>query len=271
VTTAKIRLTGEQETMLATLYGRALDARSAEPVLGDTYAARLVERIDYDFDRMRVDPGRAATIAARARHLDRWTTDFLARHAAASVLHLGCGLDARADRVAPGPDVRWYDVDHPEVIDVRRRLYPPVDGRHTVGASLDEVGWLDQVPADRPTLVVAEGLVMYLTADEVTRLFATVTDRFPGGEVAFDAFSRLGIRLQRLNRQVQTAGATLHWGIDHHAELERTVPRLRCAEELSVFDAPDIARLPRGYRRLARLTWLLPPLHRMARYLRYTY
>lgn len=257
--------------MLATLYGRALDARSTEPVLGDTYAAELVERIDYDFDRMRVDPGRAATIAARARHLDRWTGEFLARHEAATVLHLGCGLDARVDRVAPGPDVRWYDVDHPGVIDVRRRLYPEVAGRHTVGASLDEVGWLDEIPADLPTLVVAEGLVMYLSTDEVVRLFATVVDRFPGGEVAFDAFSRLGIRLQKLNRQVQTAGATLHWGIDDHTELERAVPRLRCVDELSAFDAPDIDRLPGRYRRMARVTWLLPPLHRMARYLRYTY
>lgn len=257
--------------MLATLYGRALDARSAEPVLGDTYAAELVERIDYDFDRMRVDPGRAATIAARARHLDRWTGEFLARHEAATVLHLGCGLDARADRVAPGPDVHWYDVDHPEVIDVRRRLYPEVAGRQAVGASLDEVGWLDEIPADLPTLVVAEGLVMYLTTDEVVRLFATVVDRFPGGEVTFDAFSRLGIRLQKLNRQVQTAGATLHWGIDDHAELERAIPRLRCVDELSAFDAPDIDLLPGRYRRMARVTWLLPPLHRMARYLRYTY
>jgi O-methyltransferase involved in polyketide biosynthesis len=268
---AKIRLTEEKETMLATLYGRALDARSATPVLGDEVAATLIERIDYDFDRMRVDPGRAATVAARARQLDRWTEQFLVRHPTATVLHLGAGLDARADRVAPGPDVRWYDVDHPEVIDLRHQLFPAVPGRYSIGVSLAGSDWLGEVPADRPTLVVAEGLTMYLTPEQGIALFRAVVDRFGSGQLVFDAFSRLGIRLQRINRQVQAAGATLHWGIDRHQELERAIPRLHCLDELGAFDAPDIARLPDRYRTMARLARLVPPLRRMARYLRYEY
>lgn len=269
--TDKIQLTEEKETMLATLYGRALDARSAAPVLGDRSAVRLVEAIDYDFARMRVDAGRAATVAARARQLDRWTEQFLTRYPAATVLHLGAGLDARADRVRPGPDVRWYDVDHPDVIALRHRLYPETAGRHTVGVSLAGTDWLDAVPADRPTLVVAEGLTMYLTAEQGIDLFGAVVDRFGRGQLVFDAFSRLGIRLQRLNRQVQAAGATLHWGIDDPDELVRAIPRLRCLDELGAFDAPDIARLPGRYRTMARLARHLPPLRRMARYLRYEY
>src|ERR1700722_2920006 len=46
-----ITLTGTQETMLATLYGRALDSRSRNSVLNDTAAGDAVERIDYDFGK----------------------------------------------------------------------------------------------------------------------------------------------------------------------------------------------------------------------------
>ncbi|WP_220449281.1 class I SAM-dependent methyltransferase [Nonomuraea longispora] len=74
--------------------------------------------------------GDAVTVAMRARHLDDWTRDFLAEHPAAIVLHLGCGMDTRAHRVGPGPGVHWYDVDFPEVIDLRERLYPARE-RHT--------------------------------------------------------------------------------------------------------------------------------------------
>ena len=35
---AKVHLTKEKETLLPTLYGKALDSRSAHPILGDTFA-----------------------------------------------------------------------------------------------------------------------------------------------------------------------------------------------------------------------------------------
>jgi O-methyltransferase involved in polyketide biosynthesis len=66
----KITLTGAPETMLATLYGKALDSRSPRSILRDHQAERAVRRIDYDFRRSGDDPHdgsrrRAAREAAR--------------------------------------------------------------------------------------------------------------------------------------------------------------------------------------------------------------
>jgi O-methyltransferase involved in polyketide biosynthesis len=47
--------------------------------------------------------------------------EFMARHPNAVVAHLGCGLDTRFERVDDGR-VTWYDLDLPEVMDLRRRL-----------------------------------------------------------------------------------------------------------------------------------------------------
>lgn len=89
----KITLTGAQETMLATLYGKALDSHSANSILRDHQADKVIQRIDYDFRKTGVKATTAAGVALRAKQLDDWTAEFLADHQEATVLHLACGLD----------------------------------------------------------------------------------------------------------------------------------------------------------------------------------
>ncbi|HBY99418.1 MAG TPA: hypothetical protein DEP84_36685 [Chloroflexi bacterium] len=120
----KVHFTTEKETMLMTLYGRALQSRSKDPILQDKWAEDAVNRIDYDFGKLKMREHRTLLIAIRAKQLDLWTTRYLADHPNATVLHLGCGLDSRIYRIDPPASVRWFDVDYPEVIELRRRLYP---------------------------------------------------------------------------------------------------------------------------------------------------
>lgn len=239
----KVTLHGAPETMLATLYGRALDSRAPVPVLGDDEADRTVRRIDYDFRRTGMTRTSAAGVALRAKLLDDWTAEFLERHPVCTVLHLACGLDSRVRRIGPGPSVRWVDVDLPEVVDLRRRLVPrPAGDYRVIGASVTDPRWLGEVPADRPAVVVFEGLSMYLRKEDGKRLVQAVTGRFPAGELLFDAFSSLGIRLQKLVPLVRHAEATLYWAVDDPAELEGWHEGLRCLDAVRAFDAPGIAR-----------------------------
>ena len=46
-------LTGVSETALLTLNGRAHQARQPKPILDDPMAIRLVDAIDFDFDKWR--------------------------------------------------------------------------------------------------------------------------------------------------------------------------------------------------------------------------
>jgi O-methyltransferase involved in polyketide biosynthesis len=87
------------------------------------------------------------------------------------VLHLGCGLDSRVFRIDPPYTVRWYDIDMPDGIKLLRRLYPERHDYTLVGSSVTDFHWLDEIPADRPVLVVAEGLVQYLSEKEGLALF----------------------------------------------------------------------------------------------------
>ncbi|CCV05358.1 Tetracenomycin polyketide synthesis O-methyltransferase tcmP (fragment) [Mesorhizobium metallidurans STM 2683] len=65
------------------------------------------------------------------------------------MLHLGCGLDTRIFRVDPPQGVEWFDVDYPEVIELRRKLYPSRDHYHRVASSVTEPDWPAEVPGNR--------------------------------------------------------------------------------------------------------------------------
>jgi len=45
----KVNLTGARETLLMTLYGKALESRLPDSLLRDRFADEAVRKIDYDF------------------------------------------------------------------------------------------------------------------------------------------------------------------------------------------------------------------------------
>lgn len=268
----KITFTGAPETMLATLYSRALDSRARNSILHDHEAARAIQRIDYDFRRTGINATSAAGVALRGKQLDDWTAEFLAAHQEATVLHLACGLDTRVQRLAPPPSVRWFDVDYPEVLELRERVLPaPAGDYRMIGASVTGEGWLDEVPADRPTVAVFEGLTMYLHKQEGKRLIQRITARFPSGRLLFDGYGTIGIRLQKLVPAVRNAGVTLHWGIDDPHEIEGWHDGLECLDALRSVDMPGLDKLPTAGRWVMRVLAHLPTLRDIGRIMRYRF
>ncbi|MEU7480319.1 class I SAM-dependent methyltransferase [Lentzea sp. NPDC042327] len=265
----KITLTGAQETMLATLYGRALDSERAASVLHDVEARRAVDRIDYDFTRTGMTTTSAVGVAIRAKVLDDWTADFLRRTPSCTVLHLACGLDTRVHRLDRPDTVRWVDVDLPDVVALRHKLLPVPTGEYRlVAGSVTDDGWLDAVSPARPVVVVFEGLSMYLTRAEGHALVRRVTERFETGELLFDVYGTWGIKLQRLVPAVRNAGATLHWGVDDPREVEALHPGLTTVDALRSVDLPHLGALPRSGRVQLKLVSAIPKLRDVGKVLR---
>ncbi|ALG15306.1 polyketide synthase [Kibdelosporangium phytohabitans] len=258
--------------MLATLYGRALDSRRPNSVLNDVEAARAVTRIDYDFRKTKMEGTSAVGVAIRAKVLDDWTRSFLDTNPTATVLHLACGLDTRVQRVSPPDTVRWLDLDLPDVVALRTRLLDLPSGDYRlVGASVTSDSWLDDVPADRPTVAVFEGLSMYLHKQDGKRLIERITNRFPSGQLLFDCYGSLGIKLQKLVPAVRNAGATLRWGIDDPHEIETWHPGLTCLDALRSVDMPGLENLPLPGRVSLRVLARIPGLRDAGRILRYRF
>lgn len=250
-------------TLLGTLYLRAWDSRSKQSILKDHFAAEALDRIEYDFEKLKKKlrpETNQFLVALRATQFDTWASDFLAKHPGATVLQLGCGLDSRVFRLSLPADVRWFDVDIPLVIDLRRQLYPDHAGYQTIGSSVTDPGWLEKIPNDRPTLIIAEGLLMYLEEKEVRQLLQRLTDYFPSGELIFDGMAPW---LKRINK-------IAHWAISDPAEIERMNPRLKLVEEASW--ATLYAKIPVPlYRNIYRFSLAVPAFRNIFRHFRFAF
>jgi len=198
----------------------------------------------------------------------------LAANPASTVLHLGCGLDTRVYRIDPGPKVRWFDVDFPDVIALREQLYSQRDGYRQISSSVTDLAWLAAIPGDTPVLVVAEGLMMYLHEKAGTALFRRITEQFPSGQIAFDAYSGAMVRLVSRLATVRGAKVELVWGVNDPHDLEKQVPKLHLAESVEFLMMPDLVRqLSKNWFREAMYGVMgrLPFYRHLIRHLRYEF
>ncbi|MGE2717239.1 class I SAM-dependent methyltransferase [Mycolicibacterium litorale] len=266
-----VDLSGAAQTMLTTLYLKALDADFDRPVLGDRYAKAAVGRLDYDWREIGVTGGWAPLITVRSAQYDIWARQFLAVHETAAVAHLGCGLDSRVFRVDPGPGVQWYDIDFPGVIALREKVYPSRHGYHLVAASATDPSWIERIPTDRPLLLLAEGMSMYLEQHEGVALLRRVVRCFPSGELQIDFYNRLAVRSQKRHTLVRRSGSTLHWAVDSPDEIVNAVPGVRLLTTVTLFDADPFVRASAAFRFGKRLVRLIPPLRNALQYHRYAF
>jgi O-methyltransferase involved in polyketide biosynthesis len=74
---------------------------------------------------------------------------------------------------------------------------------------LDDARWLEQLPADRPTLLIAEGVLPYLTPRQLSCLFTALSSHFAKAQMFFDAYDRLGTWLLSFDASIRATGASL--------------------------------------------------------------
>jgi O-methyltransferase involved in polyketide biosynthesis len=207
-----------------------------------------------DFEQLRVPKKTQLMMAMRAKKLDSYVSDYLQRSSDPVVLHLGCGLDSRVLRVGFERG-RWYDVDFPEVIELRRYFYEESADYRMIASSVTDSAWMDEVAeAPGPACIIAEGLLMYLHEGEVKQLFDGLQRRFPGSEIAFDAFSCLTAKAANRHPSIKKTCAHIQWGIDDARQIKVWGSGMKLLEEWYFTDSEDVASLGLGDRLMFRVT-----------------
>jgi O-methyltransferase involved in polyketide biosynthesis len=266
-----VDLSGPAQTLLTTLYCKALDADFDRPILGDGFAKETVSRIDYTWRELGIADMWTPLVTVRAAQYDIWASQFLAVHQHATVIHLGCGLDSRVFRLDPGPGVEWYDIDYPAVIALREKLFPTRPQYHLVATSATDPSWLDEIPADRPTLLLAEGVSMYLREREGVALLQHVVERFRSGELQIDFYNWLAVRTQKTHRLQRQSGSTLHWAVNSPADILNRVSGVRLLTAVTFFDATTFSGTSAAFRLARHPVRAIPPLRKMLQYHRYAF
>lgn len=254
-----LNLTDISETLLIPLYVRARESHRPDALIRDERAAAVVERIDYNFAKIKIQAHDEVGILLRVREFDRRARSFMERYPGAAVVHIGCGLDTRFERVDDGR-VDWYDLDLPPVMELRRELIGESTGRqHSVAGSVFDSDWLQQVctPHSRPFLFLAEGVFPYFQEAAVKSLVLTLRERFPGAELVFDALTPLGSWLHNFQLVFSRVNARLHWGLKDPRDLEQWAPGICLLQAWYYFDDSEP--------RMGAMQWMarLPILGRM--------
>jgi O-methyltransferase involved in polyketide biosynthesis len=230
-------LAGVSETALLTLNGRAYQARHPNAIIDDPMAIRLVDAIDFDFDKFGRRKGQE--MALRSLAFDRAATRYLSRHPAATVVALAEGLQTsfwRLDAAIPDPRFRWVSIDLEPVIALRRRLLPDSPRITTLAQSALDYSWMDAVDTTDGVFITAEGLLMYLQPDEAMDLITACASRFPGGQMIFDLpptmVKKIAPKGMRSSARYRVPPMPFSLSPAQLAELVHTVPGVTAVHDL---------------------------------------
>ena len=214
----KVDLSDTAETMLQSFYARAQYSLSPKHKFYDAKAVEIVNKIDYDFSKAEKDRTMSGGVLARTIVFDELVGDFITQNPDCTVVNIACGLDTRAYRMDNGK-LRWYNLDLPEVIELRDQLFEETGRISTIGRSALDSSWTDKVEAQGAALFIIEGLTMYLTAEEVGTLLGIIRDNFDHAMVMMECISPVWIARQGVEKSIAETGAKFRWGANSFDEL----------------------------------------------------
>lgn len=151
---------------------------------------------------------------ARYYNTDRMEREFVKRNGRSSIIHLGTGLETAYCRLADLP-AHFYDMDLPEVIELRRSLLPESSNETLISGDLFDMNWANLIPDNLPVMILVLGVFQYFHEEEVVDVIRRMGSRFPGAELVFDATSTKG--LSYTNRYVKKTGndsAAMYFAVD---------------------------------------------------------
>jgi O-methyltransferase involved in polyketide biosynthesis len=218
-----VNLGNVQKTLLLPLWGRAVETRKPHPMLNDPAAVRILERVDYDCTPLAANLDELTRLAWIKRSLfcDRAVGKFLAKYPHGTVVNLGCGLETSFERCDNGL-VHWYDLDLPDVIDLRRQLIPEAPRCTFIATSFLAPDWLDQIVVSENVLFIAAGVFYYFKEQEIKDFVLRLLSCFPGCELLFDVCSPTGMRVAN-KKVVESSGlderSHLTWGLKDKKDL----------------------------------------------------
>lgn len=264
----KILLSKEKETLFITLRAKAMDSFLANSILHDDTAYKILKEVNYDFTKFEKSDDRGTVV--RAKEFDEWIIKYIEANKNATIVYIGCGLDSRITRINPPSTVQWYDLDFPEVIEVRKLFYSNKDNYQMIDSSATNFSWLEKIPKGRPTLIIAEGVFVYIPSEEVRELFERIIEHFNHGEIIFDVMTPFATSMGKKELKEKT-GAVYKWTVNDSKEIDSISPKLKKIEELPLMNSVYVKRLSFKSQLIFGLLSLVPKFRNMMRLMKYDF
>ena len=232
------KLTGISETLLIPLWLKAIESKMPRPIIIDNKAGEIVSQIDYDFTKFKSARFSQLGVSVRTMLLDNALTDFIKNNKDIVVVNLGAGLDTRRERL--GLDhIRWYDLDVPEAIEIRRRFFEETENCRFIAKSMFDYDWMDQIEdSGKSVIIIAEGLFMYFEEYQLKNLMGKLAERYPGAQMLLEVLGPMLVGKSKHHDSLgkMDAAPEFKWGIKHCKDITRWHPDIHYLDEWCYFD-----------------------------------
>jgi len=173
------KITHVSDTALMVAACRAHETELEDAWVRDPFAARLAgERGRAILDAMPYANMLRMGMAIRTRFIDELLLEALAAYPIATVLSVGCGLDTRPWRLELRPELRWIEIDFADMLDYKEGMMSGEKAhcrRERLIADVTDPAQrrsLYEAAGREPSLMITEGLLLYLPAATVDALAA---------------------------------------------------------------------------------------------------
>jgi len=217
------------KTLLIPLTARALELKQKNPIVYDKKAAEIFALIDIGGNT--VDGGSIAThgILARTKVIDDEISKMLLQNPDLTIINLGAGLDTRICRIDNG-SLRCFELDLPDVIALRRKFFSENERIRFIAGSVLDSAWIKEIDEldTENTVIVAEGLLMYFSMNDVGQIFRILAEHFHGAIMFFDV-----VHTYFVGKGISTG---FQWGIDRTNNIECQFPNIQLVRSWSIGD-----------------------------------
>lgn len=207
------------KTLYIPLYGKAYVSWK-NVIMQDKRAEEIWEQEGFALKGKSASKWLAYYMAMRAAVYDEWVKQQLENNPDCVVLHVGCGMDSRVERIN-AKDTMWYDMDFPEVIGERRKYYTETEHYRMVAADMRSGEWKKYIAGKQNVIVLMEGVSMYFKPEELTELLSAFVQHFAAVHLLMDCYSVRAAKLSKYKNPINDVGVTEVYGYDEPQVLAR--------------------------------------------------
>ena len=207
------------EDIVHSVWTRTILAQRYPNLFSDNDAIKLLEKIGSQHKTINslFNIYATAIMMERIVAIDERVRQFIMRYADGVVVNVGAELDTMFSRMDNGR-IKWYNVDLPERISLRRKYLDTMDRETNIDKSIFDYSWLDQIKKNQnqAILFVCCDIMKYFDKDRLKSFLNAIWEKFPGAEVVFDIKNSKGKKLwNRLVRCGKVRGTHVRVSIDN--------------------------------------------------------
>ncbi len=206
------------KTLYIPLYGKAFVSKKGI-LLHDKKAEEIWAKEGFTLKGKSKSKWLAYYMGMRSAVFDNWLRKKMSSQDDYIIIHVGCGMDSRIERVGTGEN-HWYDIDFPEVIQERKKYYNETNYYHMIGFDVRDIKWFDYLPKNKTAIVVMEGVSMYLCLEDLKAILKNIQNHFVNVHILMDCYTILAAKLSKHKNPINDVGVTIVYGMDDPEILE---------------------------------------------------